>query len=295
MDKHDYHFISIKFLTAILMALVFAFLFVYVFTPQLREDYPIYSLQKSSLELSESPALFASSPQNMEVTMTAEKLRFKEKLKDRSFELMEQSKKTMLAVISANYLEKMNGLREKQMLALEAERRRLEAREKRLLQEKRQELEAELSQKLQQLRQEIRNKYSDFNQEQIRDNYLKMINLRLKIEFIARNESEREKYQQQLEKVKAEQQALIARKNSELNESISHRTSLLIMEFNQQYAAYREQLRTQQREILSQLRTKIENELAAARKEIKSDLAAAREQKAANMEQLIKKTKKEYY
>jgi len=295
MDKHDYHFISIKFLTAILMALVFAFLFVYVFTPQLREDYPIYSLQKSSFELPPGSALSAFSAQNMEVTMTAEKLRFQEKLKDRSFELMEQSQKTMLAVISANYLEKMNGLREKKMLALEAERRRLEEREKRLLREKRQELEAELSQKLQQLRQEIRNKYSDFNQEQIRDNYLKMINLRLKIEFIARNEREREKYQQQLEEVKAEQQSLIARKNSELNEDISRRTSALIMDFNQQYAAYREQLRTKHREILSQLRTKIENELAAARKEIKGDLAAARAQKAANMEQLIKKTKKEYY
>ena len=47
MDKYDYHFISVKFLTAILLALIFAFLLIYVFTPQQREDYVVYSLQNS--------------------------------------------------------------------------------------------------------------------------------------------------------------------------------------------------------------------------------------------------------
>jgi hypothetical protein len=295
MDKHDYHFISLKFLTAILLALIFAFLFIYVFTPQQRERYPTYSFQKRDLNLSEQTVLFDFDSQTMEAAITAEKLRFQEELRKRSFELMEQSKKSMLAVISANHLEKMNGLREGRMLTLEAETRRLDERAERLLQEKRQELEAELSQRLQQLRQEIRNKYSDFNQEQIRDNYLKMINLRLKIEFIARSEEEKKEYQRQLEKVKSEQEALTAEKNSQLNESISSRTRTLIMNFNQQYAAYREQIRTEHRQILSEQRRKIENELAVVRKEIKSDLASAKEQKSAEMEQLIENTQEKYY
>lgn len=295
MDKHDYHFISLKFLTAILLALIFAFLFIYVFTPQQKEEYPTYSFQKKELDLSERTVFFDSDPQTMESTMTAEKLRFQEKLRERSFELMEQSKKSMLAVISGNHLEKMNGLREERMLTLEAEARRLAEREESLLQEKRQELEAELSQRLQQLRQEIRNKYSDFNQEQIRDNYLKMINLRLKIEFIARNEEEKKEYQRQLKKVESEQEALMAEKNSQLNESISSRTSTLIMNFNQQYAAYREQIRTKNQEILSEQRREIENELALASEEIKGDLASTSEQKLAEIEQLIENTREKYY
>jgi len=295
MDKHDYHFISLKFLTAILLALIFAFLFIYVFTPQQREEYSTYSLQRRELGFPESPVVFDSDPQTMEAAMAAEKSRFQEELRERSFELMQQSRESMLAVISANHLERMNGLREERMLTLEAEQRRLAEREDNLLQEKRQQLEADLSQELQQLRQEIRNQYSDFNQEQIRDNYLEMINLRLKIEFIARTESERKEFQRQLEKVESEQEALMAEKNSQLNESISSRTSMLIMNFNQQYAAYREQIRTEHRQILSEQRRKIENEMAVVREEIKSDLVSVKAQKSAEMEQLIEKTREKYY
>ncbi|SIQ46578.1 hypothetical protein [Halanaerobium kushneri] len=293
MDKYDYHFISIKFLTAILLALIFAFLLIYVFTPQRREDYPVYRLQQKEPVFLENG--FAAQILTDKDLLKQEKLAFEAGLRERSFELMEQSKNSMLAVISANYLEKMNGLREERMLTLEAERRKLAEREKNLLQEKRQQLEDELLQKLQQLRQEVRNKYSDFNQKKIRDNYLKMINLQLKIEFLARTESEKEKYQEQLKQLRSEQQALIAEKNSKLNNDISNQTSNLIMEFNQQYSDYRKQIRSQHQEIISEQRQKIESELAAARTEIKSDLAAAREKKAAELDSFIEKSKKQYY
>lgn len=295
MDKYDYHFISIKFLTAILLALIFAFLLIYVFTPQQREGYSVYSLQNSNFQFKKETSFFDHASQTMAGTMATEKLNFQSELKERSFELMEQSKNSMLAVITANHLEKMNGLREERMLTLQAKRRELDAREGRLLQEKRQELEAELSQKLQQLRQEVRNKYSDFNQQQIRANYLKMINLRLKIEFIARSESEKEKYQQQLDELIAEQEAIMAEKSSQLNEDISSRTSTLIMEFNQQYAVYREEIRDEHQKIISEQSAEIENELTQARIEIKNNLTTAREQKRTEMEQLITKTKEEYY
>jgi hypothetical protein len=293
MDKYDYHFISIKFLTAILLALIFAFLLIYVFTPQRREDYPVYRLPQQEPVFLENG--FAAQILTDKDLLKQEKLDFEAGLRERSFELMEQSKNSMLAVISANYLEKMNGLREERMLTLEAERRKLAEREKNLLQEKRQGLEDELSQKLQQLRQEVRNKYSDFNQKKIRDNYLKMINLQLKIEFVARTENEKEKYQEQLKQLRSEQQALIAEKNSKLNNDISNQTSNLIMEFNQQYSDYRKQIRSQHQEIISEQRQKIESELAAARTEIKSDLAAAREEKAAELDSFIEKSKKQYY
>jgi len=295
MDKYNYHFISIKFLTAILLALIFAFLLIYVFTPKQREDYSIYSLQNSNFQFGAGAAFFDSDSQIMERAVEAEKSKFKAELKARSIELMEQSKQSMLAVITANHLEKMNGLREARTQSLEARRRELDAREERLLQKKRQELEADLSQKLEQLRHEIRNKYSDFNQQEIRANYLKIINLRLKIEFIAHNENEREKYRKQLEEVISEQEAIMAKKNFQLNEDISNRASTLIMEFNQQYAAYRDKIRKQHQQMLSTQRAEIENELAQARKEIKSDLTTARKQKRTEIEQLIEKTKEEYY
>ena len=295
MDKYDYHFISIKFLTAILLALIFAFLLIYVFTPQQREDYPVYKLERQELVFSEQSEIFASKTTAAEESRRQEKLDFEESLRERSFELMEQSKSRMLAVISANNLEKMNGLREEKMLALEAEQRTLDQREENLLQERRQELEFELSQKLQQLRQEVRNKYADFNQEKIRANYLRMINLQLKIEFVARTESEKEKYQNELEKVRSEQQTLMAEKNSELNEDISDQTSDLIMEFNQQYSAYRDQIRSQHQQVISEQRQKIEAELAAAREEIKGDLASARAEKSTELDNLIEKSKKLYY
>lgn len=294
MDKYDYHFISIKFLTAILLALIFAFLLIYVFTPQGRDDYSVYRLQQQAI-FTQQGTVFDSGREIERESLKEEKPLFEEKLRQRSFELMDQSKKAMLAVISANHLEKMNGLREERMLSLEAERRRLAKRAEELLQEKRQQLETELSQKLQQLRQDIRNEYSDFNQEEIRDNYLRMINLKLKIEFAAHTESEKEKYREELQQLRSKQQALMAEKNSQLNQDISNQTSTLIMEFNQQYAAYREQIREQNQQIISEEEQKIEAELAAAREEIKGDLATARREKTAEIENLIEMSKEIYY
>jgi hypothetical protein len=293
MDKYDYHFISIKFLTAILLALVFAFLLIYVFTPQQRDDYLVYSLEESDFQL-DGDSFSASDLQTPSAELAAEKQKFEAELKTRSFELMEETKQSLLSVITANHLEKMNGLREARMLTLEAKERELDQEEESLLQARRQELEAELSQKLQQLRQEVRDKYSDFNQQQIRANYLEMINLELKIEFIARNEVEKEKYQKQLQELKSRQEALMAEKNSQLNDDISEQTTDLIMEFNQQYAAYRDQIRSQHQKIISELSAEIEKELDQARTEIKSSLAASREQKKIEMEQLIERTKKYY-
>jgi len=291
MDKYDYHFISIKFLTAILLALVFAFLLIYVFTPHPRGDYLVYKLEDSNFQLEGDSV---SDFQPASAAVKAEKQEFEKKLKTRSFELMEATKQSLLAVITANHLEKMNGLREARMLSLESKRWELEQQEDSLLQARRQELEAELSQKLQQLRQQVRDKYSDFNQQQIKANYLKMINLNLKIEFVARNEAEKEKYQKQLQELKSEQEAIMAEKNSQLNEDISDQTSELIMEFNQQYSAYRDQIREEHQKIIAEQSAEIEKELAQARKEIKDSLALSREEKSIQMEQLIAETKAYY-
>ncbi len=291
MDKYDYHFISIKFLTAILLALVFAFLLIYVFTPHPRADYLVYKLEESNFQL-EGDSFSDFQPAS--AAAKTEKQEFENKLKTRSFELMEETKQSLLAVITANHLEKMNGLREARMLSLESKRRELDQEEDSLLQTRRQELEAELSQKLQQLRQQVRDKYSDFNQQQIRANYLQMINLNLKIEFVARNESEKEKFQKQLQELKSEQEAIMAEKNSKLNEDISEQTTELIMEFNQQYAAYRDQIREEHQKIIAEQNAEIEKELAQARKEIKDSLAVSREEKSIQMEQLIAETKAYY-
>jgi hypothetical protein len=163
-----------------------------------------------------------------------------------------------------------------------------------LLQQKRQELEAKLSDKLQTVRRNIREKYSDYSQQEIRDNYLKIINLRIAVEVLARDESEKERYQSQLEQIQQQQEQLLAEKNSVLNEDISAETRTLIMDFNREYAEYRQQIENRHQELIAARETEIEEKLTAYRQEIQKELSSKREAKAAAMDQLIAKSK-EYY
>ena len=144
MDKYDYHFISIKFLTAILLALIFAFLLVYVFTPEKRESYPVYSLEREGIKEVSQINILNREEQSLLRTVSSEQREFEAGLRARSFQLMEASRDALLAVISSNYLEKLNGLREEKMSALEERRAELKIREEQLLQQKRKELENDL-------------------------------------------------------------------------------------------------------------------------------------------------------
>ena len=294
MGEFDYHFISVKFLTAILMAVFFAFLLIYVFSPVQREDYPVYSFEKENITDFKEQSIFSSAEKNQFLLSTAQKEKFESESKNRSFAIMEQSKKAVLAVITSNHLEKINGLKEEEELLLNDFKRDLEQKEEELLQQKRQELENELSTKLQNFRQRVKAKYSDYSQQEIRENYLKMINLRIAVEVLAQNADEKRRYQRELEQVREEQDQLLAEKNNILSEEISTETSSLIMDFNKQFAKYRSQLRNRHQKLIDQRKDEIDFRMARHREDIKLELNSTRNEKVSEMDQLIAQSK-EYY
>lgn len=294
LDEKDYHLIALKFLTAILMALFFAFLLVFVFTPETKDTYPVYSFERENIADSKQVNLF-SEQESAELALDlSKKENFEAELKNRSFQIMEAAKAAVLTVLTSNHLDRVNGLKEEEELLLTELKMRLNNESEELLQQKREELESELSAKLQTVRREIREKYSDYSQQEIRDNYLKIINLRIAVEVLARDESEKEKYEAELEQVQQEQEQLLAEKNSVLSEDISAETRILIMDFNRKYSEYRQQLENRHQELIADREAEIEEKLAAARQEIKTELSSKRKVKAEAMDQLIVESK-EYY
>jgi len=254
LDEKDYHLISLKFLSAILMALFFAFLLVFVFIPETRDSYPVYSFERENIADSRQVNLF-SEQESAELALNlSEKENFEAELKNRSFQIMEAAKAAVLTVLTSNHLDRVNGLKEEEELLLTELKMRLNNESEELLQQKREELEAELSAELQTVRREIREKYSDYSQQEIRDNYLKIINLRIAVEVLARDESEKEKYESELDQVQQEQEQLLAEKNSVLSEDISAETRTLIMDFNRKYSEYRQQLENRHQELIAAIK-----------------------------------------
>ena len=294
LDAKDYHLISLKFLYAILLALFFAFLFVFVFIPETKDSYPIYSFERESIADSKKIEVFSENKNGSLLLDLSKQENFETELKNRSFQIMEATKGAVLIVLTSNHLDRINGLQEKEELLLTELKMRLNNESEELLQQKRQELEAKLSDKLQTVRRNIREKYSDYSQQKIRDNYLKIINLRIAVEVLASNESEKEKYQSELKQVQQQQNQLLAEKNSVLNEDISAETRTLIMDFNREYAEYRQQLENRHQELIAAREAEIEEKVAAYRQEIKAELSTKREAKVAAMDQLIAKSRKYY-
>ena len=294
MDKEDYHFISLKFLTAILMALFFAFLLVYVFSPEVADDYQVYSFDSESLKNPSNLKVFEEDGNGSLSLNTAKKESFESALKTRSFKVMAESKNAVLTVLTSNHLDKINGLKEEEDLSLNELKMNLNNESEKLLQEKRQNLEAELSEKLQKIRQQVKEKYSDYSQQEIRNNYLKIINLRIAIEVLAKNEEEKAKYRAELGQVEQEQEKLLAEKSTVLNQDISEETRTLIMDFNREFSSYREQLESDHQELINNREAEIKEKLAVYRQEIKLELSQKKQAKAAEMDQLIAESQ-EYY
>jgi len=294
MDKEDYHFISLKFLTAILMALFFAFLLVYVFSPEIPDNYQVYSFDSESLKKPSNLKVFEEDGNGSLFLNTAKKESFESALKTRSFKVMAESKNAVLTVLTSNHLDKINGLKEEEDLSLNELKMNLNNESEKLLQEKRQNLEAELSEKLQKIRQQVKEKYSDYSQQEIRNNYLKIINLRIAIEVLAKNEEEKAKYRAELGQVEQEQEKLLAEKSTVLNQDISEETRTLIMDFNREFSSYREQLESDHQELINNREAEIKEKLAVYRQEIKLELSQKKQAKAAEMDQLIAESQ-EYY
>lgn len=293
MDRHDYHFISLKFLTAIIMALFFAFLLVYVFSPA-DFNYQVYDFKaEKPAQFSDSTFWLAESSSDFDLNLKAKKS-FETKLKQRSFKLMDSSQEAVLAVLTGNYLEEINNLQKDEDLALNQFRLELEAEQESLLQAKRKKLESNLTTKLQKLRQQVKSQYSDYSQREIRDNYLQMINLRIGIEVLAQDEAEEDYYSQKMEELEQKQQKLLGARSELINEDISEQTRSLILDFNQEYANYRQKLRQNYQQELALKEKQIELSLSQKRTEIRDTLQSRRQKKDSQMAELITKAKKYY-
>ena len=295
MERPDEHQISIKFLTALIMGLLFAFLLVYVFTPQPREHYPAYEVQKESIASAGEVQILEKDLAGLLAEQEQEHQLFREEFRSRSLRLMESAKESSLAVITNRSLEKMDGLREEMLRELAQFRAELEAREERLMRGKRRELEANLSSELQDLRQQIRAKYADYNQSQIKNNYLRILNLRLAIDKVAETDAEKRPYQEELDQVLAAQEELMAERREQENLDISARTQSLILEFNQEYYSFRQEIRDEHNEMLALEEEKMLAELEIIRAEIRAEMEREREDKAARIEALIEESLAKYY
>jgi len=196
--------------------------------------------------------------------------------------------------LTSNHLDKINGLQEEEDLLLNELKMSLNNESEKLLQEKRQKLETKLSEKLQNIRKQIKEKYSDYSQQEIRDNYLKIINLKIAVEVLARNEAEKEKYRSKLKLVQEDQDKLLAEKNTVLNQDITAATRSLIFDFNKEFAAYRKHIESKHQELINNKEAEIKEKLAAYRQEIKLELRTKTKEKTAEMDQLIAESQ-EYY
>lgn len=294
MDNSGHHLIAIKFLTSIIMGLAFAFLLVFVFTPEKRDFYPAYELERRELSSIENITIIGSGGLSFAGELQ-ESQEFKSEVRNRSASLMEEAKAASLAVITADSMDRLDGLRDNIMSELENLKNRLNAEEEELLSEKRSELEAELSQKLQEIRREIKEKYSDYSQKEIRDNYLEILNLQTAVEVVAENAEERKKYQEKLDQVTAEQQNLLAEKKQQENLDIASRTQEVIVEFNREYSEYRQQLRSEHQEIISEKEEELLAELDRAREEIRAEMLKRREDEAEKIDAKIAEILNKYY
>lgn len=294
MPKIDHHVISLKFLTAIIMALISAFLFTYVFSPLEITEYRVYNFEPEKIKTPAADTALTFSAQEQRMIDFSAKKAFESKLKKRSFAVMERSKNAVLTVITGSHLGAVNSLREEENLLLNNFKIKLEEKEDKLLEEKRKELENKLSAELQTLRRRVKNKYSDYSQQQIKKNYLKMINLRIGLELLVENEVEKEDYQKKLNEVIQKQEKILAEKNNVLNQEISAKTRTLIMDFNQEYTAYRKQLHSKSDQLLQQKKNKVEKKLAQKRAAVKIELQETTAVEKAAVEKLIKKSKKYY-
>ncbi|ADQ13891.1 hypothetical protein [Halanaerobium hydrogeniformans] len=295
MEGPDEHQISIKFLSALIMGLLFAFLLVYVFIPHPREYYPAYEVERENIASAGEVQVLEKDLEALLAEQEQEHQRFREDFRNRSLQLMESAKESSLAVITSRGLERMDGLREEMLRDLDQLQAELEARESSLMREKRRELEANLSSELQAMRREIREKYSDYNQRQIKNNYLRILNLRLAIDKVAESDSERRPHQEELEQVLAEQQELMSERSQQENMDISARTQTLILEFNQEYYSFRQEIRDEHNEILAEEEEEMLAELERIRAEIRAEMEREREDKAARIEALIEESLEKYY
>lgn len=294
MDNSGHHLVAIKFLSSIILGLIFAFLLVFVFTPEKRDYYPAFELEKESISSYSDIEIVLSEDYNFPERAAAYQ-EFKLELRERSTALMEAAKASSLAVITSSSMERVDGLRDDILAELDELKSELEAEENRLLTAKRSELEKELSQELEKIRQEIKAKYSDFKEQEIRNNYLKIINLKIAVEVVAENAAEREKYQEQLNQLEAEQDQLLAEKQQQENLDIATRTEELIVKYNREYSQYRQQILSEHQKIISERENELLAVLDQARKEIKEEMREKRDLREEEINKMIEESLAKYY
>jgi len=294
LDNSGHHLVAIKFLSSIILGLIFAFLLVYVFTPEKRDYYPAFELEKERISSYSDVKIALSEDYNFPERAAAYQ-EFKIKFRERSKALMEAAKASSLSVITSESLERVDGLRDDILAELDELRSELEAEENRLLTAKRSELEKELSQELEKIRQEIKAKYSDYREQEIRNNYLKIINLKIAVEVVAENAAQREKYQQQLNQVQAEQNQLLTEKKQQENLDIALRTEELIVKYNSEYSQYRQQILSEHKKIIAEREDELLAVLDQARKDIKEEMLIKRDLRAEEINKMIEESLAKYY
>lgn len=297
MRGYGKHIIAIRFLSAIIVGLIFAFLIVFVFPAV--EDGNI-SLSRLEIDRPLSPENLNKEDDFTDLVQKKEEgkilqLELKDKAKKRSSELMETAKNSSISVITINHIEKINGKREKYEMRLKEYRSSLanEYEEKTASREK--VLEEELMDELENLRRKLKQKYKNLDSQILLSNYNKILNLRIQIEVVAEEQEEIEKLNKKLRELREEQNKILQQKNQKYNQEIEERADVLINKYNQNFVEFQENIKKEHQNLLvkkeSELQQELDNFIAEQRRLMNQNTT----EKAEKLDRLAEESLKNYY
>jgi len=291
------HLIAVRFLLAIIIGLIFAFLIIFVFPAVEEEGTPLKTLE---IDKPTAPETINSDDQFTQLLQKKEKgkefqILMKERVKKRNAELMQTAIDSSISVITIDHIEKINGKREEYEARLNEYRNFLAADYEEQTVEREKELEEKLMEDLEELRKELKQKYKSRDSQTLLSNYNKILNLRIKIEVVAEGQDEVERLKSELQKIREEQNEILEKKNQKYNQEIEKRANVLISNYNQDFLEFQENIQAEHSRLLSARESSQQKELNNFIAGQRKSMNLKTEEKAEYLNELAEKSLKTYF
>lgn len=291
------HMIAVRFLSAIIIGLIFAFLIIFVFPAVEEEAIP---LKTREIEKPSAPEALNSDDQFAELLQKKTEGRefqilMKDRVRERNSELMQAAVDSSLSVITIDHIEKINGKREEYAARLNEYRNFLTADYEEQTAKREKELEEKLMEDLEQLRKELKQKYKSRDSQILLSNYNKILNLRIKIDVVAEGQEEVERLKSELQKIREEQNEILEQKNQKYNQEIEKRANILITNYNQDFLEFQENIKSEHSRLLAARESSLQKELNDFIAEQRRSMNLKTEEKAEYLNELAEKSLKKYF
>ncbi|RCW48245.1 MULTISPECIES: hypothetical protein [unclassified Halanaerobium] len=297
MRNFGKHMITVRFLTASIIGLIFAFLIIFVFPAVEEERIYLKTLEigkPSAPETLNSDDQFAQLMQKKAEGKEVQIL-MKDRVKKRNSKLMQAAIDSALSVITINHIEKIRGKREEYEARLNEYRNFLAADYEEQTAEKEKELEEKLMEDLEELRTELKQKYKSRDSQILLNNYNKILNLRIKIEVVAEGQDEVERLKSELQKIREEQNEILEQKNQKYNQEIEKRANVLINNYNQDFLEFQKNIKAEHSRLLAAHESRLQKELNNFIAEQRRSMNLKTEEKAEYLNKLAEKSLKKYF